>query len=259
MQLKRIIEETDTRAGRAFDFVIQALIVLSIVTFSIETLPDLSPKATSALGMLEAVLVGIFTLEYILRLVVADRKLGFVFSFYGLIDLAAILPFYLTGGLVDLRALRGFRLLRVFRLFKLLRYSQAMRRVRRAIILAKEELVLFFVIALIVLYLAGVGIYYFERTAQPDDFASIFHSLWWAVASLTTVGYGDVTPITVGGRIFTFLILTVGLGIVAAPAGILATALSQARTEEEREDAQKSASDSRESAATGGTSIPSGE
>jgi voltage-gated potassium channel len=93
----------------------------------------------------------------------------------------------------------------------------------------KEELVLFLFATLIILYLAGVGIYYFENPAQPDIFSSVFHSLWWGVATLTTVGYGDIYPITIGGKFFTFFILFIGLGIVSIPAGLMASALSKAR------------------------------
>jgi voltage-gated potassium channel len=119
---------------------------------------------------------------------------------------------------------------------KLFRYSKAIRRFSRAFSIAKEEIVLFGVVTIMLLYLSAVGIYYFENEAQPEAFKSIFHSLWWAVATLTTVGYGDVYPITIGGRIFTFFILMIGLGIVAVPAGLLASALSKARMEEQERD-----------------------
>ena len=141
------------------------------------------------------------------------------------------MPFYIASGL-DLRAVRVFRLLRLFRILKLLRYSQAINRFHRAFIIAKEELILFTLVSLILLYLSAVGIYFFENAAQPEQFKSVFHSLWWAVATLTTVGYGDIFPITAGGRIFTFFVLMIGLGIVAVPAGLVASALSQARREE---------------------------
>ncbi|GAA4443545.1 ion transporter [Novipirellula rosea] len=226
--LKETVEESDTRLGRLFDFSIQALIVLSLVTFSIETLPHLSPSYQKLLSALELLCVVVFTFEYIVRLWVADRKIAFVFSFFGVIDLIAILPFYLTLG-IDLRSVRVFRFLRLFRILKLVRYNQAVRRFHRALLIAREEIVLFAVVALILLYLAAVGIYYFENEAQPEAFASVFHSLWWATATLTTVGYGDVYPVTVGGRCFTFLVLLVGLGIVSVPAGLVASALSKAR------------------------------
>lgn len=224
-RLKQIIEESDTAAGRLFDLLIQLLVLMSIVSFSVETMPNLSRETDDLLESLELATVLLFTVEYLARLVVADAKWRFIFSFYGIVDLLAILPFYLSTG-IDLRSLRIFRLLRLFRLLKLVRYSRAINRFHVAFLAVKEELVLFFSVTLILLYLTAVGIYYFEHDAQPEAFASIFHSLWWAVATLTTVGYGDVYPVTVGGRIFTFFILMIGLGIVAVPSGLLASALT---------------------------------
>jgi len=235
MNLKTIIEGNDTTAGRVFDLFIQFLIVVSVIAFSIETLPNLSDDTTRLLSLTETVVVSIFTLEYVLRIYVSDRKSDYILSFYGIVDFIAIAPFYLSLG-IDLRSLRILRMLRLFRLFKLVRYNSAMRRFSRAFSIAKEEIVIFGVVTIMLLYLSAVGIYYFENEAQPEQFKSIFHSFWWAVATLTTVGYGDVYPVTVGGRIFTFLILMIGLGIVAVPAGLLASALSKARSEEQKED-----------------------
>lgn len=230
----RIVDRPDTRSGRAFDLFVQFLIVVSLVTYSIETLPNTTPSSRRLLGIVEGVIVGVFTLEYVLRVLAAERKLAFVFSFFGLIDLLAILPFYLSLG-IDLRSVRAFRLLRLFRILKLARYSKAVRRFHRALSIAHEEIVLFLCVTAILLFLAAVGIHHFESEAQPEQFASVFHSLWWAVATLTTVGYGDVYPITVGGRIFTFFILLIGLGVVSVPAGLVASALSKARAIEDAE------------------------
>jgi len=231
MRLKDIVERNDTRAGRLFDIAIQLLIVISLVSFSVETLPDLAPAIQSFLRYIEIACVAAFTVEYLLRIAVADRPLGFALSFFGLVDLAAILPFYVTTG-VDLRSLRAVRLLRLFRALKLVRYSAAIRRFHRAFIIAREELVLFASVTALLLYFAAVGIYYCERDAQPEAFRSVFDGLWWAVATLTTVGYGDVYPITAGGKVFTFVILMVGLGVVSVPAGLVASALARAREEE---------------------------
>jgi voltage-gated potassium channel len=227
-RLRTIVERTDTRAGRAFDATIQALILLSLATFAIETLPDLTEAQRAALRVIEVVTVLVFSAEYALRVFVADRPLRFVFSFYGLVDLASILPFYLASGL-DLRSLRAVRLLRLFRMLKLARYSSAMRRFGIAFGLARAELVIFLSGTAILLYLAAVGIYFFEHEAQPDRFATFFDALWWAVGTLTTVGYGDIYPITAGGRVFTGVVLFLGLSIVAVPTGLVASALSQAR------------------------------
>jgi len=226
-----MLNDVETTSGKYFALGIQFLILLSLVTFSIETLPDLSPSVRSLLRNTEVVLVMIFSIEYIARLYVAEKKLSFVFSFFGLIDLIAILPFYLALGL-DLRSVRVFRLLRLFRIFKLLRYSDAINRFHRALVIAKEELILFSCVTLIMVYMSAVGIYYFENVAQPETFQSIFHSLWWAVATLTTVGYGEIYPITIGGKVFTFIVLMIGLGIVAVPTGLVSSALSQVRAED---------------------------
>jgi len=230
-KLKQIIECNDTKGGKIFDLFIQSLIILSLVGFSIETIPDISKSLAEVLRISEIIIVIIFTIEYLLRIIVSDKKLKFIFSFYGLIDLFAILPFYLSTG-IDLRSIRALRLLRLFRAFKLVRYSNAIQRFNRALILIKEELVLFIFVTVILIFLSGAGIYFFENQAQPEVFTSIFQSLWWAIATLTTVGYGDIYPITMGGKIFTFIILIIGLGIIAVPTGLVASALSKAREEE---------------------------
>lgn len=230
--LRKVILASDTKAGRAFDIAIQVLIIISLISFSLETLPNLSTDTYFILGKVEVFIVAIFSIEYIARIIVTKKRLSYIFSFYGLIDLIAILPFYLSGG-VSLQTLRVLRLLRLFRILKLTRYHKAFTRISKALSLAKEELIIFSAISLILLYLSAVGIYHFEHEAQPDNFRSIFDSLWWAVATLTTVGYGDVYPITLGGRTFTFVILMLGLGVVAVPTGIFASALASVRKNDE--------------------------
>jgi voltage-gated potassium channel len=232
--IRKTVDSTDHFSGKVFTFTVQSLIVVSLITFSIDTLPDLSLQIKNILNIIEIVTVGIFTLEYVLRLIISTRKLKFIFSFYGLVDLLAILPFYISSGF-DLRAIRIFRFLRLVRILKLFKYNQAINRLHRALVIAKEELILFGFVALIMLYLSAVGIYYCENAAQPEQFKSVFHSLWWSVTTLTTVGYGDMYPVTAGGKLFTFFILTIGLGIVAIPTGLVASALSKARESEMKE------------------------
>jgi len=237
MNLKAIVEQNDTGLGRVFDAFIQILIVLSLVTFSIETLPGLKPATIVLLNGIELICVVIFSLEYLLRIVVADNKLKFIFSFYGLIDLIAILPFYIAKG-VDLRSVRIFRLLRLARALKFLRFSRAAQRFATAFRLIRQELLLFLVATVFVIYVAAVGIYYFEHDAQPESFSSVFHSLWWAVTTLTTVGYGDMYPVTLGGRFFTFIVLIVGLSLVAIPAGLIASAMNKSIEAEDADHVQ---------------------
>lgn len=230
-KLRKIVEETDTRAGRAFDLFVQSLIIFSISVFAIETLPDLTLGTLEILRYLEVVIVITFTFEYLLRLIVSKNKIGFIFSFWGIIDLLAIVPFYLIAfGLdLDLVFLRTLRLFRLVRIIKLARYSKSFTRIMLAFKIAKEDLLVAFGATSIMLIIASFGIYIFENPVQPDKFSSVFHSLWWALATLTTVGYGEIYPITLGGKVFTGLILMIGLGIVALPAGIIASSLTEAR------------------------------
>ncbi|WP_417861116.1 ion transporter [Winogradskyella sediminis] len=225
--LKNLVELNDTIQSKRLAYFIQFLIIVSVITFSIETLPDLKPQTRVVLNAIEAFCVIIFTFEYLARIYVADRKLKFIFSFFGIIDFLAILPFYLAFG-IDLRSLRLLRMFRLFRLFKLVRYNKAIRHFANAMKLAKEQIILFMIITIMLIYFAAVGIYYFENEAQPEHFSSIFSSLWWSIVTLTTVGYGDVYPVTVGGRIFTFFMLLIGLGIVAIPTGIISSSLTKA-------------------------------
>jgi voltage-gated potassium channel len=231
--LHQVVFESDTRIGRAFDLVIQSLIIVSLVSFSIETLPDLSPQTRRLLRYVEVGTVAIFTVEYVLRVIAARNKWGFIFSFFGIVDLVAIAPFYLATGL-DLRAIRIFRLFRLFRAFKLFRYGRAIARAKATFHTVRDEIVLYVLASLFLIYLAAVGIYYFENRAQPDAFSDVFSSLWWAIVTLTTVGYGDVYPITLGGRLFTTVVLFIGLGVVAVPAGLVASALSRVLEAERR-------------------------
>ena len=233
-RVRNFLESHGSAASRFFAWFIQLLILSSLIEFAFETKPGLSEHDWRVLNGIEAFTVLVFSAEYLARIWSAKSPLRFILSPLGIIDLLAILPFYLSLG-IDLRSLRAVRLFRLARLLKLVRYNTAMRRFRDAFLLAREELTLFFCIVMILLYLAAVGIYYFERDAQPEKFASVFSSLWWAVATLTTVGYGDVYPVTVGGRIFTFFILLMGLCIVSVPSGIIAAALTRVRENDSRQ------------------------
>ena len=168
----------------------------------------------------------VFSVEYVLRIYVAKKKSKYLFSFYGIIDFLAIAPFFLSSFL-DLRFLRAFRILKIFRSLQLKKFNLAIKRIEIASKLIKEELTLFFIVIFILIFTVSSGIYYFENEAQPETFKSVFHSMWWAVATLTTVGYGDVYPITLGGKLFTTFIVFIGMGLVAVPTGLLASALAK--------------------------------
>tara|TARA_B110000046_G_scaffold60782_1_gene68336 strand:+ start:2179 stop:2892 length:714 start_codon:yes stop_codon:yes gene_type:complete len=227
-KIRKIVEDNSSIKGKIFDYLIQALILFSLVAFAISTLPNNTKETIQLLNVFEITCVVIFTIEYVLRIFVAEKPLKYIFSFYGIIDFLAIFPFYLRTA-YDLRALRAFRVFRIFRTLKLIRYNKALNRFHVAAGIVKEEIILFLIITAIFIFLASTGIYYFENEAQPEIFTSVIHSGWWAVVTLTTVGYGDVYPITIGGKIFTFFILLIGVGIVTIPAGLVASALSKAR------------------------------
>lgn len=233
-KLRIIIEDNTSVKGKVFDYFIQVLILLSLIAFAFETLPNLSKTTTEILNFINLFCVSVFSIEYVLRIYVSKKPLKYIFSFYGIVDLLAFLPFYLRMA-TELIMLKPFRVFRVFRALKLVRYNRALRRFHIAAGIIKEELVLFFITTSILMFISASGIYFFENEAQPELFKSIFHSLWWAIVTLTTVGYGDVFPITVGGKIFTFFVLIIGVGVVTLPAGLVASALSKARIIEQNE------------------------
>ena len=241
-QFFRVLEtaEENDRLSRFVDLCLIALISASVVAVILESMPSLEKRYGEEFLLFEIVTVAVFSVEYLLRLWTAVEsqecqgmspwraRLRYVTSFHAIVDLLAILPFYLLVfgifGHFDMRFLRAVRLLRVL---KLTRYSAAM---NMLIITFRENgkaLGAAFLILVTVMLMAASGMYYFERQVQPEDFGSIPAAMWWAFATLTTVGYGDVTPITNGGKIFGALITVVGIGMVALPTSILATGYSQ--------------------------------
>ncbi len=229
-RLRPMLEDLDSLAGRRFALFIQTLIFLSLVSVSLETLPELPGKWRKTLDIFDLVVILVFTVEYVLRIWVARRPLRFIFSLYGLIDLAVIAPFWLMGA--DIRALRAFRLLRLVRVLKLVRYSRSLNHFWHAWRLVRADIQMFAGFVAIFLYLSALGIWHFEHEAQPETFASVFDALWWAVVTLTTVGYGDLYPVTAGGRLFTMLVVLLGIGLVAVPSGLLASAFQEVRRNE---------------------------
>jgi voltage-gated potassium channel len=210
-----------------FEKSIQVLILISILNFSVQTLPNLSVRLIEVLNIVELFSILIFSLEYLLRLFTSPKPFRFIFSFFGLIDLIAILPFYISMGM-DLKSLRAVRLFRLLRLLKFLRYQDTLAKLKQSFDDVKRELFLFSFATLLLIYFSSVGIYFFENEAQPEAFSSIFAAMWWSVATLTTVGYGDIYPITAGGKIFSTFIVFIGLGLVAIPTGIVASSLTKA-------------------------------
>lgn len=226
-KLREILDVNESLTSKIVDYFIQVLILISLGAFTIETLPDNSEQTIRILNYVELITIILFTIEYALRLYMSEKRWSYVFSFYGLIDLLSVLPFYLSLGL-DFRSIRALRMLRIFRAFKLIRYNKALTKFGVAARLVKEEIMLFLMLTMIIIFLVSCGIYFFENEAQPEQFASIFHSMWWTIVTLTTVGYGDVYPITLGGKMFTFIVLIIGLGVITVPAALITSALQDA-------------------------------
>ena len=220
------LDGTHPRLGEWAAHAILALIVLSAIAIALETEPALPTAMRKALYGFEVIVLVVFTLEYLLRVWAADRRWAYVFSIWGMVDLLSVLPaiLFVTPQWQVVRALRLVRLLKLFRT------SRALDRLVLALRAVRGELFVFGVISALMLYVSAVGIYLFEHRAQPEVFSSILTSLWWAVASFTTVGYGDMVPITPGGRLFTTFVLFIGLGIIAVPAAIVTTALLESET-----------------------------
>ncbi len=225
ISLTDLLQRHDTKAGRIFEWFIIIMILLSIVTLIVDSFPDLPENLRPAIRGMEYFFLGIFALEYILRIITAPKKLAYIFSFIGIVDFLALVPFVLTLGTVDLRILRVVRLLRIFRIMKLSRYDNTMVRFGNALLEMKEEFVIFLFASSLVLLISAFGIWHFEHEVQPEEFSSIISCLWWAIITLATVGYGDLYPITLGGKIFTSIIVMSGMGVLAVPAGMVTSAL----------------------------------
>ena len=240
--------KSDDRISRFFDIFIISLIVLNTIMVIAETfeIPDEFKKAMS---VFEIISVFIFTVEYILRIWTADllsperkptvARLKYAISFMALIDLFAILPFYLPYIFpIDLRVLRMFRLIRIFRLFKVNRYTNSLAMVGKVIKNKAHQLISSMLVVLIMIVIASVVMYNFEHEAQPDVFENAFSGIWWAIATLTTVGYGDIYPITPVGKIISAVIALLGIGLVAVPTGIISAGFIEG-IEDEPDDEKK--------------------
>ncbi|NQU57509.1 MAG: ion transporter [Rhodospirillales bacterium] len=223
--------------GRWFDLSMMVLIITNVIAVIVETIPGLNPKFQQGLETFDTVSVIIFSIEYLLRVWVCteNHAEGFDHPIMGrfkhmmtplaLIDLIAIAPFYLAFFVtVDLRFMRIFRLLR---LLKLTRYSPAIETFASVLTSQRRPLGAALLVMMMLLIFASSVVFMFEREAQTEAFASIPHAMWWGLATLTTVGYGDVTPITAGGKIFGAFIMVMGIAMFALPAGILTSGFTR--------------------------------
>lgn len=221
-----------------FDIFIIILISLNVIAIILESEEKIRVEFQKYFYWFEVFSVVVFTIEYLLRLwtyVEIDKyqhplkgRLRWIFSPMALIDLLAILPFYLPFLGIDLRFLRILRLFRIFRIIKVARYSSAMRVLASVVKQKKEELIISLFFCGIMTVLCATMLYYAERSVQPEAFGSIPRAMWWSIITLTTVGYGDVYPITAFGKVMASMVAVLGIGLYALPTGILASGFSSA-------------------------------
>ncbi len=222
----------DTRLDKVINFFIIILIALNVIAVILETVPYFYDRYQEFFHYFDIVSVAFFTIEYVLRVWSCNHEPRYKHSIYGrlkymlspaaLIDLLAILPFYINTVIgLDLRILRIFRLLRFFRLFRLTSYMKATKMVTNVFKNNVNELLLSLLLAIFLIIISSSLVYFAEHLAQPEKFRSIPDTIWWSVITLTTVGYGDMIPITIAGKVFTGFILVAGIAIFALPAGII--------------------------------------
>ncbi|MFH1013273.1 MAG: ion transporter [Thermoplasmatota archaeon] len=229
---------TDDLSHRAFEIFIMTLVLLNVFAVILETVDSLSSQFAYFFHIFDVFSVLVFTIEYLLRLWVCTiderykrpikGRIRFATTPLAIVDILAILPFYLPMLIpFDLRFIRALRLFRLFRLFKIGRYSDAFRTLENIIKSKKEELLISVFSVMVLLVISSSMMYYVENEAQPDTFSSIPDAMWWGVSTLTTVGYGDVIPITTFGKIFGSIIALLGIGMFALPTGILASGFAE--------------------------------
>ena len=221
-----------------FDIFIITIILINVLAVILETVESLFESYRTLFNTIEVISIGVFLVEYILRIWVSNchpgrahplkGRFAYIFSFYGFVDLVSILPFFLpTFFSFDGRFLRVLRVFKVVRAFKIGRYSKSFALLLSVVERKRYELFSCLFILFILLLVASTAMYYSEHHVQPDQFSSIPKTMWWAVATLTTVGYGDVYPITSLGRVVGSLIAIMGIGIFALPAGIIASGIGE--------------------------------
>ena len=256
-KLYSLVDETDKKKpiSRIFNTFIMTLILLNVVSMVFETVKSIYEPFEVYFKSFEWFVIIVFSAEYILRIYTADlaypcdNKLKsmfkYIFSFYGLIDIISILPFYLPFTGLDFRIVRTIRLMRFLRLFKITRYNDSLNMIKAVIYEKRGELGVTCFVIILVMIVASFLMFYSENDAQPESFPNVLTCIWWSIVTLTTVGYGDVYPITATGRIIGGLISFLGIGLVALPTGLISAGFlekvdkkQEQKTEEKKEENQ---------------------
>ncbi len=227
-KLHEIIYEADTKEGKLFDIILILTIIVSIIVVMLESVESFDSKYHVQLNVIEWIITFLFSLEYMARIVVIKKPKSYIFSFYGIIDFLATIPKYLSlifVGTHALIALRALRLLRVFRILKLVRYLGASKTLIAALKSSRIKIAVFLFSVLVLTIILGTIMYIIE--GPKNGFTSIPHSMYWAIVTLTTVGYGDISPHTPLGQFIASIVMILGYGIIAVPTGIVTSEMTK--------------------------------
>ena len=228
-KVHEIIYEADTPAGKLFDVLLLIVILISILLVMLESVENIESKYAVFLNISEWVITILFTLEYILRIISVKKPKTYIFSFYGIIDLLSTIPKYLSLfvlGTHSLVAIRALRLLRVFRILKLTRFIGESANFGKALKRSRAKIAVFLSFVIVLCIILGTVMYLVE-SEQDSGFTSIPRSVYWAIVTLTTVGYGDIAPITALGQFIASLIMILGYGIIAVPTCIVTSEMTK--------------------------------
>ena len=221
-KLHEIIYEADTPMGKWFDIILFALIIISVILVMLESVKDIDAEYHDILLVSEWIITIFFTIEYIVRLISIKKPLKYALSFYGIIDFISTIPLYISYFFVGsqvLLAVRALRLLRVFRILKLVQYLGEASQLRSALKASRNKIAVFIYTVLILSVIMGTLMYWIESDAS--GFTSIPRGIYWAIVTLTTVGYGDIAPQTPIGQLIATIVMILGYGIIAVPTGIV--------------------------------------
>jgi voltage-gated potassium channel len=227
-KLYDVIFEADTSAGKFFDIVLFVSILLSIVLVLFESVESINTQYGHLIKIVEWFITGLFTIEYIARIYVVKKPIKYIWSFFGVIDLLALLPNYIAlflTGVGGLAVIRGLRLVRIFRIFKLSRYINEGSVLIKALVDSRHKLSVFLVSILTIVTIIGAVMYIVE--GPENGFKSIPESIYWAIVTITTVGYGDIAPHTDLGKFISSFLMIVGYAIIAVPTGIVGAELNK--------------------------------
>ncbi len=228
-RIHRIIFEADTPAGKLFDVVLLVAILASVLAVALESVHEIDAEYHAALAFAEWCFTILFTIEYVLRLYCVRRPVAYARSFFGIVDLLSILPTYLSvliPGAQSMLVIRALRLLRVFRIFKLVRMLREARALRSALLASRAKIGVFLSTVLIIVVIMGTAMHLVEG-GENEGFDSIPQSMYWAIVTMTTVGYGDTTPVTVFGKTLAALMMILGYSLIIVPTGILSAELTR--------------------------------